>query len=338
MFDAHFLGRRLALPAASEEESDELAVVEERPGDIELPESGEARRTGQRASPAERLGHRKVPAGNEAAALSRFVRQAPAKLPRRRSNRYAPAANGREFDLRRTLRGAVRFGGEASVLARRRRKTRQRRILLLIDVSGSMKERTAPALRFAHALASVAGMFEAFTLGTRLTRITDALKIPDRGRALARAGSLIADIDGGTRLGVTLRIFLDVPQYAGMARGAAIVVLSDGLERGSAEPLASAVRSLSRQAWRFDWLTPLVDADGAAVLTRGLSESRSDLTTFGRGAARGSACVAFPGYGAPAMIDSHHHIWRRRDLPWLDGPEQPRIFGSYSSIRRELSD
>jgi uncharacterized protein with von Willebrand factor type A (vWA) domain len=120
-----------------------------------------------------------------------------------------------------------------------------------------MKDHTDGALRFAHALAQAAEHFEAFTLGTRLTRITPALAIADREQSLERVSALVADIDGGTRIGDALQAFLNVPRYSGAARGAAVVVLSDGLERGDANTLLDAVRRLSRLAWRLDWLTPL---------------------------------------------------------------------------------
>ena len=283
LFDAHFSGRALALPdTGGSEDGEDSQVFEEQPGVTEIDDTRDARAAGQRASEAEQLGHRTLGGGGDAS-LRDFLRAAPRQLPRRRSYRYAPARRGSAFDLRRTLRQAVRTGGEVTRLSRRARKTRHRRLLVLLDVSGSMKERTGPALRFCHALASAAGEMESFTLGTRLTRITESLKIRDLNRSLRRTGSLIADLDGGTRLGDSLQAFLSVPRYCGFARGAAVVIISDGLERGDPAPLAAALRDLSRQAWRLDWLTPLAGEDGNAALTRALAVSRSDLSAFRRG-------------------------------------------------------
>ncbi|MEO1331728.1 MAG: VWA domain-containing protein, partial [Pseudomonadota bacterium] len=112
------------------------------------------------------------------------------------------------LDFRRTLRAALRRDGEAVTLLRRRRKTRMRPVVLLIDVSGSMKARTDERLAFAHALVAAGERVEVFTLGTRLTRITPELRARERGQALARVGRLVADFDGGTRIGEALAAFL----------------------------------------------------------------------------------------------------------------------------------
>lgn len=143
--------------------------------------------------------------------------------------------------------------------------------MLLIDVSGSMADGTESALRLAHMLARVAERLEVFTLGTRLTRVTPALRIANPARALERASGLIADIDGGTRIGEALTAFLSVPRYAGFARGALVVMLSDGLERGEPDALIVATRRLSRMAWRLDWLSPLaVDGVPQTVAMRAI--------------------------------------------------------------------
>lgn len=163
------------------------------------------------------------------------------------------------------------------VLPRRARKSRQRRMLLLIDVSASMRAETDAALRFAHQLRQSAERAEIFTLGTRLTRITAALAPSNRAEALSRAGALIADLDGGTRIGEALQAFLAVPRFAGFARGAAVTVLSDGLERGEADLMVDAVRRLSRAAWSLDWLTPLAAEPGFAPETEALAAILPDL-------------------------------------------------------------
>ena len=183
---------------------------------------------------------------------------APARLPRRKSYRQKQSRQGSIIDLRKTLREAARQDGEIFNLAWRQRQTRQRRIVLLIDISGSMADRTDDHLRFAHTLARVSERFEAFTLGTRLTRISAALRRRNVDQALSRISSLVADIDGGTRIGEALQAFLSVPRYAGFARGALVLMLSDGLERGGPEALVDAVKRLSRISWRLDWISPLV--------------------------------------------------------------------------------
>ena len=151
--------------------------------------------------------------------------------------------------MRRALREAVRRDGEVVRLPVLQRRLAQRRVLLLIDVSGSMKDRTDTQLRFAHTLARATNRLEVFTLGTRLTRITRAMRRSSRDQALAMASTLVADWDGGTRLGDALQAFLAVPRFAGFARGAFCIVLSDGLERGDPSAMTDAVARMSRLAW-----------------------------------------------------------------------------------------
>ena len=127
----------------------------------------------------------------------------------------------------------------------------------------------------------VAEQLEVFTLGTRLTRATPALRHANPTRALERASALIADIDGGTRIGEALTAFLAVPRYAGFTRGAAVVVLSDGLEIGAPDALISAARRLERLAWRLDWLSPLTP-DGVPQ-TQAMQAILPYLTRLGDG-------------------------------------------------------
>ena len=186
--------------------------------------------------------------------------------------------------MRRTLREAAKRDGEVFTLSRRRRKERQRKIALLIDVSGSMKELTDAALGFAYALTQTGERVEVFTLGTRLTRITPALRLRNDTQALLRASALIADVDGGTRIGEALTTFLAVPRYVGFARGATVVVLSDGLERGSPAAMIDASARLSRLAWRLDWLTPLASDPNYTPSTSAIGSVLPFLDTLTNGA------------------------------------------------------
>ncbi len=221
-------------------------------------------------------------------------------------------------------------------LPRLRRRTALRPVLLLIDVSGSMKTRTDAHLRLAHRLAQVLPRIEIFTLGTRLTRITRALRLKQENQALAASGAMVADWDGGTRIGAALRAFLAVPRFAGFARGAWALVLSDGLERGEPEIMVEAVRRLARLAWRLDWLSPLAGDPDFRPHRRPRRQPALHRPPRRRQLARGDR-PAHPFRAAPmtGIIDAHHHIWRQADLPWLAGPMQPRIFGPYEPIRRD---
>ena len=254
IFDAVFLGRAFAAPAPGTEEDLPGAFDAAEQGLAPEADAGEEP-SGAEASGAERLFARAFGAG-EAEGLAAFRRALPEALPRRPSRRRM-AGRGTRIDPRQALRQMVRRDGELLRLPRQQRRMQQRRVLLLIDVSGSMKAGTEAALRMAHALVQGGERVEVFTLGTRLTRVTRTLRHRDADLALARAAGLVADWDGGTRLGEALAVFLSVPRFAAFARGALAVVLSDGLERGGPEALTAAMARLRGLAWRILWLTPL---------------------------------------------------------------------------------
>lgn len=254
LFRAHFLGQSIA--ARAEMVPDERAFEPEE-GAAELIEPEEETESGAEASGAEALAGRAFAELPEADALRRFRREAAAGLPRRRSRRMRAHHAGRRPFLRQALKEAVRRDGEVFSLPRLAPRTAQRRILLLVDVSGSMKSETDRSLRFAHALVHAAERAEVFTVGTRLTRITRALRHRHVEPALEAASAAVADWDGGTRLGDALAAFLAVPRFAGFARAAVVVILSDGLERGEPDALVAAVARLSRLAHALVWLSPL---------------------------------------------------------------------------------
>ncbi|MEL6523434.1 MAG: VWA domain-containing protein, partial [Pseudomonadota bacterium] len=256
VFRAIFLGQAITAPAEGEEE-DELQAHEPTGEAQEVEAEDDESEVGAEATAVERLGQRAMSAGQADQILTHFSRALPNRIPLRTSYRRRRSKSGDKLDIRRTLREAARYEGDVLRLRQTARKRRQRKILLLIDVSGSMEQGTETTLRLAHALVQGADRAEVFTLGTRLTRVTPALQPGDRAQALARAGALIADVDGGTRLGAALEAFLSIPRFSTLARGAAVIVVSDGLERDDPEALIAAAARLSRMAWRFDWLSPL---------------------------------------------------------------------------------
>ena len=289
LFRAWFHGEFVPVPGEGEGET-EVRVHDEGGAVHELPEAPDPGESGHSATAAERLGDRRFQAGGGTGRLRRFAREAPERLPRRRGLRRRRAHHGDTVDLRRALRTAVRHGGDTPVLPWRRRKPRHRRLLLLIDVSGSMKEHTETALRFAHVLYHAAERMECFTLGTRLTRITGALRLRNPEAALAKASVLVPDWDGGTRIGDALVAFLSVPRFAGCTRGAAAVVLSDGLERGGPDTMIRAVARLSRLAWRVSWLTPLAADPAFRPETTALAAIAPYLDGLGDGASADALC------------------------------------------------
>jgi len=286
IFRAVFLEQVIEAPVDDgEDESVEAHEPTGETAEIEAPDDDSD--VGSEATLVERLGQRQLSDVGDTSALERLRRDAARSLPRRTSYRRQTTRKGDRLDMRRTLREASRRDGDVLRLWETKRKQRQRRVLLLIDVSGSMKDRSAAMLRLAHVVVQSADRAEVFTLGTRLTRITESLRPADRGAALARASEVVADFDGGTRIGEALQAYLAVPRYAGFARGAAVVVLSDGLERGSPDTLIDAATRLSRLSWRFDWLTPLADDPEFAPATEGLSAILPQIDHLGSAATSG---------------------------------------------------
>ncbi|WP_024875799.1 vWA domain-containing protein [Saccharomonospora piscinae] len=196
------------------------------------------------------------------------LRPVPAPRP---SARYHAARRGR-LDARRTLRAMLADGGEPGRLVRVRRRTRPRRTVLLVDVSGSMKPYADALLRFAHVVVRGApGTVEVFTLGTRLTRVTRQLRQRDPERAMLDAGGAVADFAGGTRLGETLRVFLDRWGQRGLARRSTVVVFSDGWERGDATLLGEQSARMRRLAHRVFWVNPHAGHEGYQPVQSGIA-------------------------------------------------------------------
>jgi uncharacterized protein with von Willebrand factor type A (vWA) domain len=165
--------------------------------------------------------------------------------------------------------------GEPGEIAWRRRSTRPRRVVLLLDVSGSMSAYADALLRLAHRFShpgpgSDGRTVEVFTIGTRLTRVTRAMRMRDAERAIVAAGETVPDWSGGTRLGETMKIFMDRWGQRGLARGAVVVVFSDGWERGDAELLGEQMQRLRRVAHRVVWVNPHVGKDGYLPVQQGI--------------------------------------------------------------------
>ena len=298
IFQHLFYGIALATKTESEDESIEAHELIAGLQEMDVYESGEE--SGADAADIERLKHRDFNAPISSLRLAQFERQAQNALPIRKSLRWRNARRGKRLGLRKTLRDSVKFGGEIVSLSHIHRKPRQRNMVLLIDVSGSMKEFTESYLLFAHALCAAAQCVEVFTLGTRLTRITPCLSVQNRQMALARATQLIADVDGGTRLGETLQLFLSVPRYLNMTRGAAVVILSDGLERGDSTDFVLAVQRLSRLAWQLSWLSPLAGDSEYSVNTEALMRVSPFLDQFETGHTLDAVCDHFLNLGRRA--------------------------------------
>jgi len=223
------------------------------------------------ASATEVLRHRDVAtlgAGEKQRLAAMFATLRP-RPPLRRTARHQPWHRGR-VDASRTLRESLRRMGEPSEIAWRRRAEKPRRVVLLVDVSGSMSSYADALLRLAHRLTQGMSNVETFTIGTRVTHVTRAMRIRDPERALVAAGDTVPDWSGGTRLGETLRFFLDRWGQRGMARGAVVVVFSDGWERGDVSVLAEQMARLRRIAHRVVWVNPHRGKDGYEAVQTGV--------------------------------------------------------------------
>ncbi|MFG1812691.1 VWA domain-containing protein [Kribbella sp. NPDC049174] len=210
------------------------------------------------ASTTEVLRHRDVAelSASDRAELARLFGTLRPQVPVRRAARRRPSHRG-DIDPRRTLRAQLRQVGEPARVLYRRRGTRPRRVVLLVDVSGSMRPYADSLLRLAHTLVRAAPRsVEVFTIGTRLTRVTPALRHRDPEFALRLAGDVVPDWSGGTRLGEVLKVFLDRWGQRGTARRAVVVVCSDGWERGDASLLGAQLERLAGLAHRVVWLNP----------------------------------------------------------------------------------
>jgi uncharacterized protein len=218
------------------------------------------------ASAAERLRGRDftelTPA--ELRQLVTLMREMSLAVPPRRTRRYRPARDGKRPDLRRTLRLARRSGGEAIRLARRARRVRPRRLVVLCDISGSMEPYARALLLLLYAInggqmrggSSGQNRPEVFSFATRLTRLTPALAASSPDKMLAKAGEAAPDWSGGTRIGAAVKEFNDRYGSRGMARGSVILIISDGWETGEPELLGAQMARLSRVAHRIVWANP----------------------------------------------------------------------------------
>jgi len=203
--------------------------------------------------------------------------------PPRRSLRQRRATRGRRPDLQATLRSALRTGGEPINRRWREPGERLRRLVLLLDVSGSMEPYARAMMRFVHAAVSGRQRVEAFAIGTRLTRVTRELNSRDPDKALAQAGTRVHDWSGGTRLGECVRVFNDQWGVRGMARNAIVVVLSDGWDRGDPDELGRQMQRLQRTAYHTIWVNPLKVTPGYAPLARGMAAALPYVDDFVEG-------------------------------------------------------
>jgi uncharacterized protein with von Willebrand factor type A (vWA) domain len=217
---------------------------------------------------------------SELAQLATLMRQLVIAVPPRRTRRYRPRKDGARLDMRRTMRQATRTGGEPLRIARQAVRVRQRRLVVLCDISGSMEPYARAILQLMYVASRSAGASggggsgfsgpttdaarprtEVFTFATRLTRLTPYLAAATPETMLARAGQAAPDWAGGTRIGAALREFNDRYGTRGMARGAVVLIISDGWETGDPALVGAQMARLHRVAYRIVWANPRTQSD-----------------------------------------------------------------------------
>lgn len=202
----------------------------------------------------------------------------------RPARRLSPVNHPRgRLDLRRTVRDALGTDGEAMRRRYRQTTVKRRRLVVLVDISGSMEPYARALMRFAHAAVVGRSKVEVFTFGTQLTRLTRELTTRDPDAAMRMAGQAAKDWSGGTRLGESLRAFNDIWGQRGMSRGAVVVILSDGWDRGDPAILAEQMQRLKRVAFRIVWVNPLKASEGYAPLARGMAAALPYVDEFVEG-------------------------------------------------------
>ncbi len=252
----------------------------------------------------------------ELASLYGLMSRLAIATPLRRTRRARRDRHGERVDVRRTLRASLRTGGDPVRIARRRRRIEPRRMVLLCDISGSMEPYTRAHLQFLMSAARSGPRVEAFTFATRLTRLTRALATRRPERAMRRAAAAAPDWSSGTRIGMALKTFNDRHGRRGMARGAVVVILSDGWERGDPELVGREMERLARLAHRIVWVNPRLSAPGFSPRTGGMAAALPYCDALVSGHSLGAleevlAAIGGAGSGweGPAGVEEQDEEW-----------------------------
>jgi uncharacterized protein with von Willebrand factor type A (vWA) domain len=202
------------------------------------------------------------------------------RLGERRTRRLRPARHGEHLDLRRTLRYSLRSGGEPAVLARRRPRRQPRPLVIVCDISGSMSLYSRLLLHFVHTVSNGLANVETFVFGTRLTRITRQLARRDVDQAIRDVTASVQDWSGGTRIGESLHAFNRLWARRVLGRGAVVLVISDGWDRGDVRVLREEMARLQRNCHRLIWLNPLLGQDDYRPVTAGMRTALPFIDDF----------------------------------------------------------
>ena len=276
----------LPAPPAGDEPPAATAVSDRGGGAASSGSDDDLAMAGWIASQRERLRHRRFDQASdeELEAIGRILAQLPVAVPHRRSRRTRPGRRG-ALDLGRSLERSLQTDGELLEHTWRQRTSTPRRLVVLLDVSGSMAAHARASLRFAVAARrsadrDAARRVEVFAFGTRLTRLSDDLAARDPDAAIAAAAARVVDWDGGTRIGACLDELVRVWGRRGVLRGAVCVICSDGLERGDPQQLRHAAVRLRRQLHRLVWVNPLAGDERFEPTQRGMAAALPAVDRF----------------------------------------------------------
>lgn len=211
--------------------------------------------------------------------IGRWLETLRPRWPTRRTRRNRMSAHGRRIDVRRTMARASRAGGEAFDLVRAGPRVRPRRVVMLADVSGSMQSFSRPYLHVMRALGT-ATEAEVFTFATKLTRVTSALRHRSAADAIARASEETDDRFSGTRIATSIRQLMAHPTWSAFARGAIVVIASDGWDTDPPVQLGARLERLSRMADRIVWVNPRAAADEFQPLVGGMAACLPHIDSF----------------------------------------------------------
>lgn len=212
--------------------------------------------------------------------IARAIMIVARRLATRESRRYRSTQRGHAIDLRRTMRRNIKFGGTVVELARKKRKIRKPRIVLICDVSRSMDTYSKFLLQFIYALQNTLGRVESFVFSTRLTRVTEYFRSNDIYTALDRITREVPDWSGGTRIGESLKTFNAEWALRVVNSHTIVLIMSDGLDTGDASVLEHEMEQIQRRAARVIWLNPLLGNEDYRPLARGMSAALPHVNLF----------------------------------------------------------
>jgi uncharacterized protein with von Willebrand factor type A (vWA) domain len=212
--------------------------------------------------------------------IARAIMIVARRLATRESRRYRSTQRGHAIDLRRTMRRNIKYGGTVVELAKKKRKIRKPKIVLICDVSRSMDTYSKFLLQFIYALQNTLGRVESFVFSTRLTRVTDYFKSSDIYTALDRIAREVPDWSGGTRIGDRLRVFNSDWALRTVNKHTIVLIMSDGLDTGDASVLEHEMQQIQRRAARVIWLNPLLGNEDYRPLARGMSAALPHVNLF----------------------------------------------------------